>query len=81
MTISDDAFHAQPVAAVKTDHQSTMRISTRRGPILSPSQPPGISNTAYAHPKAANAHPIWMVVNPRSLLMYKAETLIAARST
>ena len=35
-----------PVAAVKTDQKATTRMSTRRGPILSPSQPPGISNKA-----------------------------------
>src|SRR5258706_258461 len=46
VTSSDTRFHAQPVAAVKNDHQSTTRISTLRGPILSPSQPPGISNNA-----------------------------------
>ena len=43
---SDDMFHAQPVAAVKKDHQMTILIRTRRGPILSPSQPPGISKIA-----------------------------------
>src|SRR5258706_16091718 len=43
---SEAAFHAHPVAAVKNDHQSTTRISTLRGPILSPSQPPGISKSA-----------------------------------
>src|SRR5437762_12727608 len=40
------ALHAQPVAAVKTDHMTTTRIRTLRGPIRSPSQPPGISNKA-----------------------------------
>src|SRR6266853_6088691 len=40
---SDTRFHTQPVAAVKNDHHITTRISTLRGPILSPSQPPGIS--------------------------------------
>ena len=44
--MSDGAMHAQPVAAVKNDHQITIRISTRRGPIRSPSQPPGISKSA-----------------------------------
>ena len=46
IAISDAALQAQPVAAVKNDHQRTIRMRTRRGPILSPSQPPGISNTA-----------------------------------
>ena len=41
MATSDETFQAQPVAAVKKDHQRTMRIRTRRGPMRSPSQPPG----------------------------------------
>ena len=41
--MSDVAPIAHPVAAVKIDHQMTMRISTLRGPIRSASQPPGIS--------------------------------------
>jgi hypothetical protein len=44
--ISAGRFQAQPVAAVKIDHIATTRISTRRGPMVSPSQPPGISNRA-----------------------------------
>ena len=36
----------QPVKAVNTDHQSTIRISTRRGPKRSPHQPAGTSNKA-----------------------------------
>src|SRR3954471_5884473 len=39
-------FQAQPVAAVKKDHIITTRIRPLRGPILSPSQPPGISKSA-----------------------------------
>src|SRR6266576_2150425 len=46
VTSNEPRFQAQPVAAVKNDHQTTTRISTLRGPILSPSQPPGISNSA-----------------------------------
>src|SRR5438046_3116645 len=46
VTSSDIRLKTQPVAAVKNDHQITTRISTLRGPILSPSQPPGISNSA-----------------------------------
>src|ERR1051325_10476401 len=53
-TTSDAMFHAQPVAAVKADHITTTRISTLRGPSTSPSQPPGISNSAYAQPNAPN---------------------------
>ncbi len=43
---SDEGFQTHPVAAVKNDHQMTIRISTRRGPMRSPSDPPGISNSA-----------------------------------
>jgi len=43
---SEVKLQAQPVAAVKKDHHSTIRISTLRGPIQSPSQPPGTSNSA-----------------------------------
>ena len=46
VTTIEARFHAQPVAAVKNDHHSTTRMSTLRGPILSPSQPVGISNSA-----------------------------------
>ena len=46
VTTSDNQLHTQPVAAVKNDHHTTMRISTLRAPMRSPSQPPGISNTA-----------------------------------
>ena len=40
--IMDAAFHASAVAEVKIDHQVTIRASALRGPIRSPSQPPGI---------------------------------------
>lgn len=49
----DATFQVQPVAAVKNDHHNTTRARTRRAPSLSPSQPVGISNSAYARPKAA----------------------------
>ena len=39
-------LHAHPVAAVKNDHQSTIRVSTLRQPIRSPNQPLGISHNA-----------------------------------
>jgi hypothetical protein len=42
---------------VKADHQSTMRVSTRRGPILSPRTPLGISNAAYANVKIPLTQP------------------------
>src|SRR5262245_48956762 len=61
---SEVMFQTQPVAAVKIDHQTTIRMSTRRGPSLSPSQPPGTSNSAYAHPNTENAHPICVFEMP-----------------
>jgi hypothetical protein len=39
---------AAPVSAVKPDHHSTIRVSTRRGPRVSPSHPDGISKSEYA---------------------------------
>ncbi len=45
---------AAPVSIVKADHQRTMRVSTRRGPRTSPSQPEGISNSEYASVNALN---------------------------
>src|SRR5262245_24173698 len=45
VTTSDRKLQVQPVAAVKNDHQTTTRVSTLRGPSLSPSQPPGISKS------------------------------------
>src|SRR5579872_5081708 len=33
---SDAKFHVRPVSAVNEDHQMTIRIKTRRGPIQSP---------------------------------------------
>src|SRR5579872_3917639 len=55
VTMSEVALHVEPIAAVKNDHHRTMRISTRRGPMRSPSRPPGISNRAYANTKADSA--------------------------
>lgn len=48
MAISDQNPVASPVAIVKPDHQTTIRVSTARGPMRSPSQPPGTSKIAYA---------------------------------
>src|ERR1043165_8401112 len=45
VTSSETRFQLQPVAAVKNDHHTTPLTSTLRGPISSPSQPPGISNS------------------------------------
>ena len=51
VTTADTKLNAHPVAAVKNDHQTTMRIKTRRAPIRSPRYPPGISNIEYASAK------------------------------
>jgi hypothetical protein len=44
VTRSERKPMARPVMEVNADHQSTMRVSTRRGPMRSPSAPVGISN-------------------------------------
>src|SRR5207302_153977 len=36
VTVIERKLNAQPVAAVKNDHHTTMRIRTRRAPIRSP---------------------------------------------
>lgn len=46
VTTMELRFHMAPVAAVKTDHQMTMRMRTLRGPIQSPIHPPGTSKRA-----------------------------------
>src|ERR1700733_1041115 len=43
---SDVAFQPAAVSEVKTLHQLTMIVNARRGPILSPSHPPGTWNSA-----------------------------------
>ena len=45
MATSDLRPSAAPVSIVNADHHTTMRVSTRRGPITSPNQPDGISNS------------------------------------
>jgi hypothetical protein len=45
-TSSEAKFHAAPVIIVNADHHRTIRVSTLRGPVMSPSQPLGISNAA-----------------------------------
>ena len=45
-----------PGAAVKNDHQSTMRIKTFRGPNTSPHQLLGSSKSEYARTKAMKAY-------------------------
>ena len=60
---------ARPVAMVKADHQTTIRVMTARGPIRSPSQPPGTSKIRYASEKADMTVPIAFLVSPSSALM------------
>ena len=45
MATSDRSPCAAPVSIVNADHHNTMRVSTRRGPITSPSHPDGTSNS------------------------------------
>src|SRR5207302_6059703 len=47
---------------------------------LSPMNPLGISNKAYADVNAKNTHPIWSLVSPRSLLIRGAACPSATRS-
>ena len=74
------ALHAQPVAAVKNDHHTTMRMRTRRGPMRSPIHPPGISNSAYAQANAENTQPICTFDRPRSRLIAGPASEIETRS-
>ena len=46
VTIKALKLQTHPVAAVKNDHQTTMRIRTRRGPMRSAIHPPGTSKKA-----------------------------------
>ena len=80
VTMSDVVFHTQPVAAVKNDHQITIRMRTRRAPMRSPSQPPGTSKNAYAHPNTEKAQPIWIAVKPSSLRIAGAACEMQTRS-
>src|ERR1019366_7683653 len=80
VTVSERKFQAHPVAAVKKLHHSTIRVSTLRGPRRSPRYPPGISNRAYAQPKAAKTAPIWRGSRPRSLEMNGAAKEMETRS-
>src|SRR5450432_635825 len=59
-------FHVAPMNAVKNDHQITMRINTLRGPIQSPRNPLGISNSAYTPMKAEKMNPICWSLRERS---------------
>ena len=58
VTSIEGKFHAHPVAAVNNDHNNTTRVSSRRGPKRSQSQPLGISPRAYVIPNAEKIRPI-----------------------
>src|SRR5688572_32243386 len=79
-TSSEEKFQASPVAIVKADHHNTMRVSTFRGPMTSPSQPLGISNAAYAKVNALNTHPICTALRFNSSRIAGAAEEIATRS-
>src|SRR5690348_3881199 len=59
----------KPVTAVNKDHHKTILIKTFRGPILSPSMPDGISNSAYASENAASTQPNCSLFSERSDLI------------
>ena len=80
MVTSDNRPCAAAVSIVKPDHHSTMRVSTRRGPRLSPSQPDGISNSEYASVKALNTTLICRNVMCRSFMMNGAAAAMQTRS-
>ena len=65
---------------VKADHHNTIRVSTRRGPFTSPSQPEGTSNSEYASVKALNTTLISSAVSCRSAIMYGAAAEMQMRS-
>lgn len=80
MASSTRKLVAAAVAAVRHDHHTTMRASTRRVPVRSAQRAVGISNTAYASWKAVNTYPICTVVKPRSRMMPGASVAMHARS-
>jgi hypothetical protein len=69
-----------PVSDVNADHQSTMRASTRRGPIRSPSAPVGISKMQHDNVNIAvtQAHPTGSM--PRSSCIRGPATEMQTRS-
>ena len=77
---SDPNPRAAPVSIVKPDHHSTMRVSTRRGPRTSPSQPEGISNSEYASVNALKTTLIWRTERCRSSMMNGAAAEMQMRS-
>src|SRR5579862_1986929 len=76
----DPAIHAIAVIDVNTDHHATIRVSARRGPIRSPSHPPGIWNSAYAQLNAEITQPIVIMSKPSSLRIVGTADEIDTRS-
>ena len=79
-TSSDTKPPVNPVIAVSSDHHTTTRVSIRRGPNRSASQPAGISSIAYANVKALKTKPICASLKWRSLCMNGAVIEMQTRS-
>ena len=69
ITTSDAKPRAAAVSIVNADHQSTIRVSTLRGPFTSPSHPDGISKSEYESVNALNTTLIWRTLRCRSSMM------------
>ena len=76
----DVSPRAVPVSMVNADHQSAIRVSTRRGPYTSPSQPDGISKSEYARVNAPKTRLIWTTVKWSSSMMNGAAAEMQMRS-
>src|SRR6516225_5688417 len=57
---------ANPVRAVKVDHNRMATVRTSRGPYRSPAQPPGAWQIAYPKRKALNNQPMVCVLRESS---------------
>ena len=80
ITTSERRPCAAPVSIVNADHHNTIRVSTRRGPFTSPSQPDGTSNAEYASVKALKTKLISSAVSDRSRMMNGAAAEMQMRS-
>ena len=65
---------------VNADHHKTMRVRTRRGPRVSPSQPDGISKSEYASVNALKTALICTIDKCRSSMMNGAAAEMQMRS-
>ena len=77
---SDEYPAAAPVSIVNADHQTTIRVSTFRGPMTSASHPEGISNSAYDSANALSTRAICAVVRWSSSVIYGAAAEMQTRS-